>query len=35
LEQWNTYRLRFVKVLPKEYKRALAELAAAGRKVAA
>ena len=35
LEQWNTYRLRFVKVFPKEYQRALAELAAAGRKAAA
>ena len=35
LEQWNTYRVRFVKVFPKEYQRALAELAAAGRKAAA
>ena len=35
LDQWNTYRLRFVKVFPKEYRRALTELAAAGRKVAA
>ncbi len=35
LEQWGTYRLRFVKVFPKEYKRALTELAIAGRKVAA
>ena len=35
LEQWNLYRLRFVKVFPKEYKRALTELAAAGRKAAA
>ena len=35
LEQWDIYRLRFVKVFPKEYKRALAELAAAGRKAAA
>ncbi len=35
LEAWNTYRLRFVKVFPKEYKRALAELAAASGKVAA
>jgi glutamate synthase domain-containing protein 2/glutamate synthase domain-containing protein 1/glutamate synthase domain-containing protein 3 len=35
LEKWSLYRLRFVKVFPKEYKRALAELAAAGRKVAA
>jgi len=35
LEQWNSYRLRFVKVFPKEYQRALAELAAAGRQAAA
>ena len=35
LEQWNIYRLRFVKVFPKEYKRALTELAAAQRKAAA
>lgn len=35
LEQWSVYRLRFVKVFPKEYRRALTELAAAGRKVAA
>ena len=35
LEQWATYRLRFVKVFPKEYRRALGELAAAHRKAAA
>ena len=35
LAAWSTYRPRFVKVFPKEYKRALTELAAAGRKVAA
>ena len=29
LEQWPTYRPRFVKVFPKEYRRALGELAAA------
>ena len=35
LEQWGMYRLRFVKVFPKEYQRALAELATASGKVAA
>ncbi len=35
LERWASYRMRFVKVFPKEYKRALTELANAGRKVAA
>ena len=35
LEQWSLHRLRFVKVFPKEYKRALSELADAGRKIAA
>jgi glutamate synthase (NADPH/NADH) large chain len=35
LGQWSVYRPRFVKVFPKEYRRALTELAAAGRKVAA
>ncbi len=35
LEQWNTYRLRFVKVFPKEYRRALTEIAAADRQAAA
>ncbi len=35
LERWAEYRSRFVKVFPKEYRRALGELAAAQRKVAA
>ena len=35
LEKWNSHRPRFVKVFPKEYKRALTELAAAGRRAAA
>jgi glutamate synthase (NADPH/NADH) large chain len=35
LERWSVTRLRFVKVFPKEYKRALAELAASGKKAAA
>jgi glutamate synthase (NADPH/NADH) large chain len=35
LEKWSAYRARFVKVFPKEYRRALGELAAAQRKVAA
>ncbi|MDP2706448.1 MAG: glutamate synthase-related protein [Burkholderiales bacterium] len=35
LEQWNIFRLRFVKLFPKEYKRALTELAAAQKRVAA
>ncbi len=35
LEQWPTYRLRFVKIFPKEYRRALGELAAAHKKAAA
>ncbi|HKQ23522.1 MAG TPA: glutamate synthase-related protein [Burkholderiales bacterium] len=35
LDKWAEYRLRFVKVFPKEYKRALGEIAAAGRKSAA
>ena len=35
LDKWGVYRPRFVKVFPKEYKRALTELAAAGRKAAA
>jgi glutamate synthase domain-containing protein 3 len=35
LDNWVTYRARFVKVFPKEYRRALKELAAAGRKAAA
>jgi glutamate synthase (NADPH/NADH) large chain len=35
LERWSEYRPRFVKVFPKEYRRALGELAAAQRKAAA
>ena len=35
LDQWAAYRPRFVKVFPKEYRRALAELAAHRSKVAA
>jgi len=35
LEQWGTYRQRFVKVFPKEYRRALGELAAAQKRAAA
>ena len=35
LEKWGLCRLRFVKVFPKEYRRALTELADTGRKVAA
>jgi glutamate synthase (NADPH) large chain len=35
LDQWATKRLQFVKVFPKEYRRALTELAAHGSKVAA
>ncbi|NBS59388.1 MAG: glutamate synthase subunit alpha, partial [Betaproteobacteria bacterium] len=35
LKGWADYRPRFVKVFPKEYRRALAELAASGNKVAA
>jgi glutamate synthase domain-containing protein 3 len=35
LESWGMMRLRFVKVFPKEYRRALTELAASGRKAAA
>ena len=35
LEKWAVYRPRFVKIFPKEYRRALGELAAAQRKVAA
>jgi glutamate synthase domain-containing protein 3 len=35
LDDWSSYRPRFVKVFPKEYRRALQELAAAGRKAAA
>jgi len=35
LEKWADYRARFVKIFPKEYRRALGDLAAARRKVAA
>ena len=35
LEQWASFRARFVKVFPKEYRRALGELAAASKKAAA
>jgi glutamate synthase (NADPH/NADH) large chain len=35
LEKWAAYRPRFIKIFPKEYRRALGELAAAQRKVAA
>ncbi len=35
LDNWNVYRARFVKVFPKEYRRALGELAAARSKAAA
>jgi glutamate synthase (NADPH/NADH) large chain len=35
LEDWSGYRARFVKVFPNEYRRALGELAAKGKKIAA
>ena len=35
LDDWASYRARFVKVFPREYRRALGELAEAGRKAAA
>jgi len=35
LEKWAEYRTRFVKIFPKEYRRALGELAAGKRKAAA
>ena len=35
LDNWGTWRAKFVKVFPNEYKRALGELAAKGRKLAA
>ncbi len=35
LARWSEYRSRFVKIFPKEYRRALGELAAAQRKAAA
>jgi glutamate synthase domain-containing protein 3 len=35
LEKWTVYRTRFIKVFPKEYRRALGELAGTNRKAAA
>jgi glutamate synthase domain-containing protein 3 len=35
LERWHEFRPKFVKVFPNEYRRALGELAAKGRKIAA
>jgi glutamate synthase domain-containing protein 3 len=35
LERWTEYRPKFIKVFPNEYRRALGELAAKGRKIAA
>jgi glutamate synthase domain-containing protein 3 len=35
LDHWNDFRARFVKVFPNEYRRALGEIAAKGRKLAA
>jgi glutamate synthase domain-containing protein 3 len=35
LEKWAQYRARFVKVFPKEYRRALAEMAASRNQEAA
>jgi len=35
LEKWSEYRARFVKVFPREYRRALGELSAAHKKAAA
>jgi glutamate synthase (NADPH/NADH) large chain len=35
LERWSDYRAKFVKVFPNEYRRALGELAAKSRKIAA
>ena len=35
LDSWSEYRAKFVKVFPKEYRRALGELAEKGRKLAA
>jgi glutamate synthase (NADPH) large chain len=35
LEAWSLMRLRFVKVFPREYRRALTELAGSGKKAAA
>jgi glutamate synthase domain-containing protein 3 len=35
LEKWSEYRARLVKIFPKEYRRALGDLAAAQKKAAA
>jgi len=35
LEKWADFRTKFVKVFPHEYRRALGELAARSRKIAA
>jgi glutamate synthase domain-containing protein 3 len=35
LDRWSQYRTKFVKVFPHEYRRALGELAAKGKKIAA
>ena len=35
LDKWSSFRTRFVKVFPKEYRRALGELAAAQKEAAA
>ena len=35
IAKWSEYRGKFVKVFPHEYRRALGELAAAGKKAAA
>jgi glutamate synthase domain-containing protein 3 len=35
LDSWAQYRARFIKVFPKEYRRALAELAARHKRIAA
>jgi glutamate synthase domain-containing protein 3 len=35
LESWSSWRAKFVKVFPKEYRRALGELAAKQRRLAA
>jgi glutamate synthase domain-containing protein 3 len=35
LDKWTDYRGRFVKVFPKEYRRALTELAASTKRIAA
>jgi len=35
LDDWNGFRTKFVKVFPKEYQRALSELASKGSKLAA